>query len=187
MTGGASQKTILWNYNSGNSYWAFGGTYGANDPDFSLVNTRFISRNFVSGDTNNNNVFIFEAAGSTSTRIWLTESGVAPYFGIVKEANSSNVNLNAYQGAGITSVAFIRSGATSQYPGITANAFIQFANVDMLDGSHAVTGASAWTIPVSDALGELRPDRHNAGQVKRRYLQTSHGLTTGEAVAVGEH
>lgn len=184
MTGGAPQKTILWNHNSGNSYWAFGSTYGANDPDFSLVNTRFISRNFVSGDTNNNNVFIFEAAGSTSTRIWLTESGVGPYFGIVKEANSSNVNLNAYQGAGITSVAFIRSGATSQYPGITANAFIQFANVDMLDGSHAVTGASAWTIPVSDALGELRPERHNAGQVKRRYLQTSHGLTTGEAVAI---
>ena len=184
MTGGAPIKSLLWNYNSGNVYWAFGSTYGANDPDYSLVNAKFISRNFVSGDTSNNNTFTFEAAGSTSTRIWLTEAGSNPYFGIVKTSASSNVNFNVYRGTGITSVAHFIAGATSVYPGVTAQVFIQNANVDMLDGAHAVTGASAWTIPVGDALGQMHPDRHNAGQIRRRFTQTNHGLTTGEAVTV---
>lgn len=184
MTGGAPPKTILWNHNSGNPYWAFGSTYGANDPDYSLVNAKFISRNFVSGDTNNNNSFTFESAGSTSTRIWLTELGSNPYFGIVKTSASSNVNFNVYNGGGITSIAHFIAGATSVYAGVTAQVFIQNANVDMLDGAHAVTGASAWTIPVGDSLGQMHPDRHNAGQIRRRFTQTNHGLTTGEAVTI---
>jgi|694.fasta_scaffold00120_75 hypothetical protein len=184
MTGGAPIKSILWNHNSGNPYWAFGSTYGANDPDYSLVNSKFIARNFVSGDTNNNNTFVFEAAGSTSTRIWLTELSSNPYFGIVKTSASSNVNFNVYNGAGVTSIAHFIAGATSVYPGVTANVFVQNANVDMLDGAHAVTGASAWTIPVGDALGQMHPDRHNAGQIRRRFTQVGHGLTTGEAVTI---
>jgi len=185
MTGaGNVNKQFLWKYNtaSDKSYWTFNTRFGANEPNIPLVASKFISRDFVAGTTAN--TFIFEAAGSTSTRLWLTESGSNPYFGIVKDSASSNVNLNVYNGAGITSVAYIRAGATSQYAGVTANAFIQFANVDMVDGAHAVTGASAWTIPVSDGLGELRPDRHNAGQIKRRFTQANHGLTTGEAVTV---
>lgn len=184
MTGSAPPKTILWNHNSGNPYWAFGSTYGANDPDYSLVNAKFISRNFVSGDTNNNNSFTFESAGSTSTRIWLTELGSNPYFGIVKTSASSNVNFNVYNGGGITSIAHFIAGATSVYAGVTAQVFIQNANVDMLDGAHAVTGASAWTIPVGDSFGQMHPDRHNAGQIRRRFTQTNHGLTTGEAVTI---
>ena len=184
MTGGAPLKTILWNYNGGNGYWAFGSTFGANNPDYAFVNSKFIARNFVSGDTNNNNTFIFEAAGSTSTRIWLTELSSNPYFGIVKTSASSNVNFNVYNGAGVTSIAHFIAGATSVYPGVTANVFVQNANVDMLDGAHAVTGASAWTIPVGDALGQMHPDRHNAGQIRRRFTQVGHGLTTGEAVTV---
>ena len=183
---GGSNKEFVWKYNGGSdkAYWSFNTNYGAKSASNSLVNSKFIARDFVTSG-NTANTFIFEAAGSTSTRLWLTENTAAsPYFGIVKDSASSNVNFNVYQGAGITSVAYIRAGATSQYTGVTANAFIQFANVDMLDGAHAVTGASAWTIPVSDALGELRPDRHNAGQIKRRFTQASHGLTTGEAVTV---
>ena len=180
----ATNKEIVWNYNSANDYITFNTNYGAKRLTDSLVNSKFIARNFVGGDGATSNAFVFEAAGGSATRMWLTESGSNPYFGIVKDSASSNVNFNVYQGAGITSVAYIRAGATSQYTGVTANAFIQFANVDMVDGAHAVTGASAWTIPVSDGLGELRPDRHNAGQIKRRFTQANHGLTTGEAVTV---
>ena len=181
---GNVNKEFLWKVNSSKSYpyWTFSTPFGVNEPNLPIVASKFISRNFVSGTTAN--TFIFEAAGSTSTRMWFTESGSNPYFGIVKDTNSSNVNFNVYNGAGITSVAFIRAGATSQYTGVTANAFIQFANVDMVDGAHATTGASAWTIPVGDQFGELYADRHNAGQIKRRFTQTSHGLTTGQAVAV---
>ena len=180
---GGTNKEIIWNYNSNIDYFTFNTNYGAKSASNALVNSKFIARDFVTSGTTAN-TFIFEAAGSTSTRMWFTESGVSPYFGIVKDTNSSNVNFNVYNGAGITSVAFIRAGATSQYTGVTANAFIQFANVDMVDGAHAATGASAWTIPVTDQFGELYADRHNAGQIKRRFTQTSHGLTTGQAVAI---
>jgi hypothetical protein len=186
MTGGIPNKEFVWDYNavnSANSYWTINTNYGAKSASNALVNSKFIARDFVTSGTTAN-TFIFEAAGSTSTRLWLTENGLNPYFGIVKDTNSSNVNLNVYNGAGITSVAYIIAGATSQYTGVTANAFIQFANVDMVDGANATTGASAWTIPVSDQLGQLYPERHNAGQIKRRFTQASHGLTTGQAVAV---
>ena len=179
---GNVNKDFLWKYNGGNSYWTFNTPFGANEPNLPLVASKFISRNFIGGTTAN--TFIFEAAGSTSTRMWFTESGFNPYFGIVKDTNSSNVNFNVYNGAGITSVAYIIAGATSQYTGVTANAFIRFANVDMVDGAHAATGASAWTIPVTDQLGQIFAERHNAGQIKRRFTQASHGLTTGQAVAV---
>lgn len=181
---GSNFKEFLWRYNSGNPYWTFNTNYGARRLQDSLVNSRFISRNFVGGGGASANAFVFEAEGGSATRLFLSEDGSAPFFGIVKDSGSSNTNLNVYRGTGITSVAYIIAGATSQYPGITAQAFFRGANVDMLDGANAVTGASAWTIPVSDALGELRPDRHNAGQIKRRFTQTNHGLTTGEAVTV---
>lgn len=181
---GNVNKEFLWKINSVNSYpyWTFSTPFGANEPNLPIVASKFISRNFVSGTTAN--TFIFEAGNGQSNKLWLTESGSNPYFGIVKATNSSDVNFNVYNGAGITSVAFIRAGATSQYTGVTANAFIQFANVDMVDGAHATTGASAWTIPVGDQFGQLYADRHNAGQIKRRFTQTSHGLTTGQAVAI---
>jgi len=183
LTGsGNTNKEFLWKYNSGNSYWSFSTPFGANEPNLPLIASKFISRNFSSGSTAN--TFIFEAANGQSNKLWLTESSSNPYFGIVKDTNSSNVNLNVYNGAGITSVAYIIAGATSQYTGVTANAFIRFANVDMVDGANATTGASAWTIPVSDQLGQIYAERHNAGQIKRRFTQTSHGLTTGEAVTV---
>jgi hypothetical protein len=54
----------------------------------------------------------------------------------------------------------------------------------MVDGAHAATGASAWTIPVTDQFGQIFAERHNAGQIKRRFTQASHGLTTGQAVAI---
>ncbi|NBR23876.1 MAG: hypothetical protein EBU08_08935 [Micrococcales bacterium] len=186
MTGGIPNKEFVWDYNavnSANSYWTINTNYGAKSASNALVNSKFIARDFVTSGTTAN-TFIFEAAGSTSTRLWLTENGLNPYFGIVKDTNSSNVNLNVYNGAGITSVAYIIAGATSQYTGVTANAFIRFANVDMVDGANATTGASAWTIPVSDQIGEIYAERHNAGQIKRRFTQASHGLTTGQAVAV---
>ena len=180
---GGTNKEIVWNYNINNDYITFNTNYGAKSASNALVNSKFIARDFItSGSTAN--TFIFEAAGSTSTRMWFTESGFNPYFGIVKDTNSSNVNFNVYNGAGITSVAYIIAGATSQYTGVTANAFIRFANVDMVDGAHAATGASAWTIPVTDQFGEIYGERHNAGQIKRRFTQTSHGLTTGQAVAI---
>jgi hypothetical protein len=180
---GGTNKEIIWNYNSTNDYITFNTNYGAKSASNALVNSKFIARDFVTSGTTSN-TFIFEAAGGSATRMWFTENGVSPYFGIVKDTNSSNVNLNVYNGAGITSVAFIRAGATSQYTGVTANAFIQFANVDMVDGAHAATGASAWTIPVTDQFGEIFAERHNAGQIKRRFTQASHGLTTGQAVAI---
>ena len=180
---GGTNKEIVWNHNSTNDYITFNTNYGAKSASNALVNSKFIARDFVTSGTTAN-TFIFEAAGSTSTRMWFTESGVSPYFGIVKDTNSSNVNFNVYNGAGITSVAYIIAGATSQYTGVTANAFIRFANVDMVDGAHAATGASAWTIPVTDQFGEIFAERHNAGQIKRRFTQTSHGLTTGQAVAI---
>ena len=181
---GGTNKEIIWYYNSPNTdYITINSNYGAKSASNALVNSKFIARDFVTSGTTAN-TFIFEAAGSTSTRMWFTESGFNPYFGIVKDTNSSNVNFNVYNGAGITSVAFIRAGATSQYTGVTANAFIQFANVDMVDGAHATTGASAWTIPVTDQFGEIYGERHNAGQIKRRFTQASHGLTTGQAVAI---
>jgi hypothetical protein len=181
---GGTNKEIVWYYNSNNDYITFNSNYGAKSITNALVNSKFISRNFVGGDGATSNAFVFEALGGSANRLWLTESNNAPYFGIVKDAGSSNVNFNVYNGAGITSVAFIRAGATSQYTGVTANAFIQFANVDMVDGANATTGASAWTIPVSDQFGEIYAERHNAGQIKRRFTQASHGLTTGQAVAI---
>jgi hypothetical protein len=182
ITGGFPNKNFLWKNNGGNSYWTFDTPVGVVEPNLPVVASKFISRNFISGSTAN--TFIFEADTAASTRLWLTEKAVAPYFGFVKDAGSSNVNLNVYNGAGTTSIAYIRAGATSQYSGVTANAFIQYANVDMVDGANATTGASAWTIPVSDQLGQLYADRHNAGQIKRRFVQASHGLTTGQAVAI---
>ena len=180
---GGTNKEIVWNYNINNDYITFNTNYGAKSASNALVNSKFIARDFITSGVTAN-TFIFEAAGSTSTRMWFTESGFNPYFGIVKDTNSSNVNFNVYNGAGITSVAYIIAGATSQYTGVTANAFIRFANVDMVDGAHATTGASAWTIPVTDQFGEIYGERHNAGQIKRRFTQTSHGLTTGQAVAI---
>ena len=182
ITGGFPNKNFLWKNNGGNSYWTFNTPVGVVEPNLPVVASKFISRNFISGSTAN--TFIFEADTATSTRLWLTEKASAPYFGFVKDTGSSNVNLNVYNGAGTTSIAYIRAGATSQYSGVTANAFIQYANVDMVDGANATTGASAWTIPVSDQLGQLYADRHNAGQIKRRFVQASHGLTTGQAVAI---
>jgi len=182
---GNVNKRFLWKHNNGNSYWTFSTPFGANEPNLPLVASKFISRNFVTGTTAN--TFIFEAGASAQTSLRLTESAANsnwPYFGIVKDANSSSVNFNAYAGAGVTSIAYFIAGATSQYTGVTANAFIQYANVDMVDGANATTGASAWTIPVTDQFGQIYGDRHNAGQIKRRFTQASHGLTTGQAVAV---
>ena len=182
---GGLNKEIVWYFNSPNTdYITLNSNYGAKSITNALVNSKFISRNFVGGDGATSNAFVFEAAGGSATRMWFTESGSNPYFGIVKDSASSNVNFNVYNGAGITSVAYIIAGATSQYTGVTANAFIRFANVDMVDGAHAATGASAWTIPVTDQLGQIFAERHNAGQIKRRFTQASHGLTTGQAVAV---
>jgi hypothetical protein len=185
MTGGIPNKEFVWDYNgaSNKSYWTFNTPFGAKEPNLPLVASKFISRNFIGGGSTAN-TFIFEADSGQSNKFWLTESGSNPYFGIVKDTSSSNVNFNVYNGVGITSVAYIIAGTTSQYTGVTANAFIQYANVDLHDGAHATTGASAWTIPVGDQFGQLYADRHNAGQIKRRFVQTNHGLTTGQAVAI---
>jgi hypothetical protein len=185
MTGGIPNKEFVWEYNgaSNKSYWTFNTPFGAKEPNLPLVASKFISRNFIGGGSTAN-TFIFEADSGQSNKFWLTESGSNPYFGIVKDTSSSNVNFNVYNGVGITSVAYIIAGTTSQYTGVTANAFIQYANVDLHDGAHATTGASAWTIPVGDQFGQLYADRHNAGQIKRRFVQTNHGLTTGQAVAI---
>ena len=70
------------------------------------------------------------------------------------------------------------------YSGITTSSFAQGFNADQLDGAHGYTGSRPYSIPISDAYGLVDSEWLEASTVRRRIVQTSHGLTFGNVIRV---
>jgi hypothetical protein len=55
------------------------------EPNLPLAASKFISRNFISGTTAN--AFILKQQAGAANKLWLTENGSNPFFGIVKDTS----------------------------------------------------------------------------------------------------
>jgi microcystin-dependent protein len=85
--------------------------------------------------------------------------------------------------AGIT-FGIVYSGSTGPavYPNVPVTNWVKFFNADQLDGAHALTTATPWSIPVSLADGRLHEDWIRADAIRKRFCQTGHAFSIGHVL-----
>jgi microcystin-dependent protein len=85
--------------------------------------------------------------------------------------------------AGITfGIVYTGSTGPATYPGITTTNWVKHFNADQLDGAHAVTGATAWHIPIALDDGRIHEDWVRADSVRKKFYQPGHGFRRGHVV-----
>ena len=141
----------------------------------------------------NQSEFIFAAENGKNAEMIFAEtsSEIAPLnftggsWKITKQ-NGTNYLIFSTGATGISSYDqnfLITPGASgTTYSGIPVNNYAKSLNADMVDGAHASTTRSAYSIPVALSDGRVDGDLLNADAIRRRYTQASHGLTFGQAV-----
>jgi microcystin-dependent protein len=85
--------------------------------------------------------------------------------------------------AGITfGVVYSGSTGPAVYPNVPVTNWVKWFNADQLDGAHALTTATPWSIPVSIDDGRLHEDWIRADAIRKRFSQTGHSFSVGHVV-----
>jgi microcystin-dependent protein len=84
--------------------------------------------------------------------------------------------------AGITfGIAYMGATGTT-YPDVPVYDWVKYMNVDQLDGAHALTTSTPWSIPVSLSDGKLHPDWIRADAIRKTFCQANHGFAKGHVL-----
>lgn len=87
--------------------------------------------------------------------------------------------------AGITfGVVYSGSTGPAVYPNVPVTNWVKWFNADQLDGAHALTTATPWSIPVSLGDGRIHEDWINADAIRKRFCQTGHAFSVGHVLRV---
>jgi hypothetical protein len=172
IKGASGDKTFLWNYrtpdtlSTWNAFMAntnLGVTGAAN----SIISSRFSSVGYNSAT---NNTFTFQGQGSSYSK-----------FAVGSELSMEHSPAGA---AGVT-FGIVAIGSTgTTYPNSTVYAWVKRFNADQLDGAHASTAATAWTIPVSLTDGRVHEDFIRADGVRKVFSVTNSGFAVGDVVRI---
>lgn len=85
--------------------------------------------------------------------------------------------------AGITfGVVYSGSTGPAVYPNVPVTDWVKWFNADQLDGAHALTTATPWSIPVSLTDGRLHEDWIRADAIRKQFSQTGHTFQVGHVV-----
>lgn len=85
--------------------------------------------------------------------------------------------------AGITfGVVYSGSTGPAVYPSVPVTNWVKWFNADQLDGAHALTTATPWSIPVSLDDGRLHEDWIRADAIRKRFCQTGHAFQVGHVL-----
>lgn len=91
-----------------------------------------------------------------------------------------------HSATGATGITFgvVYSGSTGPavYPNVPVTNWVKWFNADQLDGAHALTTATPWSIPVSLDDGRLHEDWIRADAIRKRFCQTGHAFQVGHVL-----
>jgi hypothetical protein len=172
IKGASGDKTFLWNYRTpdlSETWNAFmvntnlGVTGAAN----SVISSRFSSYGY---DSATNNTFTFEGQGSSYSKV----------------AVGTELSMeHSPAGAAGTTFGIVAIGSTgTTYPNSTVYAWVKRFNADQLDGAHASTAATAWTIPVSLTDGRVHENFIRADGVRKVFSTPNSGFAVGDVVRI---
>lgn len=85
--------------------------------------------------------------------------------------------------AGIT-FGIVYSGSTGPavYPNVPVTNWVKWFNADQLDGAHALTTSTAWSIPVALGDGKLHEDWIRTDAIRKQFCQTGHAFSVGHVL-----
>lgn len=196
LKGKNGDKELLWIYSDNDTGEYYNGWMS--NVNLGVVGTTnsIISRLYRSFGYNgiNQSEFVFAAESTKNAELILGEVVSTPTTATLTgntwkiTRSSGNNNLVFSFGTGPNSVAEtfrIVNGASGQtYPNVSVFNFARNFNVDMLDGAHAYTGATASSIPVSDIYGRIDENWLNAASLRRRFTVASHGFIVGDVLRI---
>jgi len=172
IKGLSGDKTFLWNYrtpDSSETWNAFmaNTNLGVTGAGNSVISSRFSSYGY---NTATDNTFTFEGQGSSYSK-----------FNIGTELSMQHSPAGA---AGVT-FGIVAIGSTgTTYPNSTVYGWVKRFNADQLDGAHASTAATAWTIPVSLTDGRVHEDFIRADGVRKVFSVANSGFAVGDVVRI---
>lgn len=174
VRGSESDKYLVWVCNSdcGASpanwnAWVSNKNLGVSGGDNWIISSKFASYGYC--DTSVNNSFTYLGANNSFTRY---------------DVGSTLLMRHSPTGqAGIT-FGIVYPGSTGPfvYPGITTTNWVKFFNADQLDGAHAVTGATAWHIPIALEDGRIHEDWVRPDALRKKFYVPGHAFGRGHVV-----
>jgi microcystin-dependent protein len=176
IRGSESDKFFTWvcNADCGAENWnAFVSdkNLGVSGSDNWIISSKFASYGYC--DSSVNNSFTYYGVGNSFTRYDVGQT--------------LTMRHSPTGQAGITfGVVYTGSTGPAVYPGVPVTNWVQYFNADQLDGAHALTTATAWSIPVAiqncHGEGRLHPDWVQADSIRKDYTQEGHGFVKGHVV-----
>lgn len=176
VRGSESDKYLTWVCNSdcGASpanwnAWVSNKNLGVSGGDNWIVSSKFASYGYC--DTSVNNSFTYLGSNNSFTRY---DVGTA-----------LTMRHSPTGQAGITfGIVYTGSTGPAVYPGVSVNDWVKYFNADQLDGAHAVTGATAWHIPVSLDDGRIHENWVRPDSLRKKFCQSGHGFARGHVVRI---
>lgn len=171
IKGASGDKTFLWNLRSPDmdSWNAFvaNTNLGVTGSDNYILSSKFASIGYPDASVNNSYTYY----GSNGS------------FSRYDVANQLTMRHSPTGAAGATfGVVFAGSTGPAVYPGVPVSNWIKFLNADQLDGAHALTASTPWSIPVSLDDGKIHEDWIRADAIRKTFCQANHGFAVGHAL-----
>ena len=171
IKGLSGDKTFLWNLRSPDmqSWNAFvaNTNLGVTGSDNYILSSKFASVGYPDASVNNSYTY-YGSNGSYSR---------------YDVANQLTMRHSPTGAAGATfGVVYAGSTGPAVYPGVPVLNWIKFLNADQLDGAHALTTSTPWSIPVSLSDGKIHEDWLRADAIRKTFCQANHGFAVGHAL-----
>jgi len=171
IKGASGDKTFLWNLRSPDmqSWNAFvaNTNLGVTGSDNYILSSKFASIGYPDASVNNSYTYY----GSNGS------------FSRYDVANQLTMRHSPTGAAGATfGVVYAGSTGPAVYPGVPVLNWIKYLNADQLDGAHALTTSTPWSIPVSLSDGKIHEDWLRADAIRKTFCQANHGFAVGHAL-----
>jgi hypothetical protein len=171
IKGASADKTFLWNLRS---------------PDMQTWNAFVTNTNLgVTGSTNYILSPNFKAFGYSDSSVnnSFTFYGSSNSFTRYDVGTALTMRHSPTGSAGITfGIVYTGSTGPAVYPNVPVYDWVKYYNADQLDGAHALTTSTPWSIPVSLDDGKLHPDWIRADALRKTFCQANHGFAKGHVV-----
>lgn len=144
---------------------------GVSGSDNWIISSKFASYGYCDSSVNNS----------------FTYYGVADSFTRYDVGQTLTMRHSPTGQAGVTfGIVNIGSTGPAVYPNIPVTNWVHYFNADQLDGAHALTTATAWSIPVAiqncHGEGRIHADWVQADSIRKDYTQSNHGFVKGHVV-----
>lgn len=144
---------------------------GVSGSDNWIISSKFASYGYC--DTSVNNSFSYYGSNNSFTRYDVSDTLM------MRHSPTGQ--------AGVTfGIVYTGSTGPAVYPNVPVTNWVRYFNADQLDGAHALTTATPWSIPVSiqncHGEGRIHADWVQADCIRRDYTQEGHGFVKGHVV-----